>query len=193
MRHLLLLLAVVAGAQAQFGVAGSSGVDADSGIAYALLSVNGRLVGVGAVTGAVPPRLTAQCTKTPDGKSHFEVLADFGGVASIVYVAPWKPTKDRPNRPILQKPQLTMEFLGYTKVKPVKRQWESIPGLDGEWRYATPGLRSANMEEVMFYLQYLRALPTLRLTLPGKATAEWETTGWQAAVKAEPLCAASGL
>jgi hypothetical protein len=47
------------------------------------------------------------------------------------------------------------------------------------------------MEQVAFYLHYLRALPTLRLTLPGKAAAEWETTRWQAAVKAEPLCASS--
>ena len=48
------------------------------------------------------------------------------------------------------------------------------------------------MEEVTFYLQYLKALPTLRLTT-GTYAAQFETTPWVKAVHDEPLCAASGL
>lgn len=174
------------------------GVDAGSGIAYVLLSTDGRLVGADATsrTGAVP-RLTAQCTKTPEGKLRFELLADFGGVESVAYIAPWKQAQNRTYPPPLETSQATMEFLGYTKVKPVKRQWDAMPELQGEWKYAEPGIRSRNLEETAYYLQYLRALPTLRLTLAARdakpSTAEWETAKWQAAVKAEPLCAASGL
>ena len=86
-----------------------------------------------------------------------------------------------------------MEFLGYTKVKPVKRQWEYLLQPFGELRYATPGMSSANMEPITFYLQYLKALPTLRLTTPDKRTLEFETTAWQQALKADPLCHASTL
>jgi hypothetical protein len=197
MRQLLLLIAVWAAAQTPAGPAKSSGVDAASGNAYALISTEGRLVGVDAPPPGAAPRLTAQCAKTPEGKFRFEMLAAFGGVEPVTYVAPWKPAKDQAYPPPVETQLATMEFLGYTKVKPVKRQWDALPQLPGEWKYATPGLRSRNLEEVAFYLQYLRALPTLRLTFPGKAgklaTAEWETTKWQAAVKAEPLCAASGL
>ena len=94
--------------------------------------------------------------------------------------------------PSLIKVNGTLEFLGYTRVRPVKRQWEYLRDLAGELRYATPGSRSSNMEEVMFYLQYLKALPTLRLTVAGRGSEEFETTHWQAAAKAEPLCHASG-
>ncbi len=173
------------------GPAVVAGIDAGSGIAYTLISVDGKLLQAAAP--AVPPRLTAQCTRGADGKLRFELLADFGGVETIAYYPPWKPTKEISVRPPVQKTIVTMDFLGYMKVKPVKRQWEYLHELPQEMMYATPGFRSANMEEVMFYLQYMRALPTLRLTVPGKGTVEFETTKWQAAVKAEPMCHASGL
>jgi hypothetical protein len=194
-----ILVGVVLGVALQSGTTPANevkrvaGVDAGSGIGYALISVDGRLVGTDGVSGAAPPRLTAQCTKTPAGKVGFELLADFGGVESISYIAPWKSTPNELFPPRVATASVTMEFLGYTNVKPVKRQWNALPEVPGEWKYATPGLDSKNLEQVMFYLQYLRALPTLRLTLPGKATAEWDTAKWQAAVKAEPLCGASGL
>lgn len=63
--------------------------------------------------------------------------------------------------------------------------------LPGEMRYAQPGKSSSNLEEVTFYLQYMRSLPVLRLTVPGKGRAEWETSQWQAAIHGESLCAAS--
>ena len=83
--------------------------------------------------------------------------------------------------------------MGTRRVKPVKRQWDVLAGMPDELRYAAPGKDSRNMEEVSYYLQYLRSLPTLRLTVQGKGVAEWETAKWQQAVHAEALCGASGL
>jgi len=183
------LLAGVAAASAQ------TGTDAASGIEWTLISMSGKVVGMGAAETA--PRLTAQCTKDPKGKLRFELLADVGDVPEVRFVPPFKPTKDDLFPPNLPRAAVTMEFLGYRKVKPVKRQWVAIDGLAGEWKYATPGASSGNMEEVVFYLQYLKALPTLRLSLPDKAgkpvVVEFDTTSWQAKVKADPLCWASAL
>ncbi len=75
----------------------------------------------------------------------------------------------------LQRFQLTMDFLGYTHVTPVKRQWETLRQSFGELRYTTPGLGSANMEPIAFYLQYLKALPTLRITGPQQGVVQFET------------------
>ena len=167
------------------------GVDAGSGIQYALISLDGRLVG--SASEVIPaPRLTAQCMKMPSGKLKFELLADFGGVPETQFDAPWKPSPEENFAPRRDKAQVTMEFLGYTKVKPVKRQWDYLLGSAGEMRYAPPGMSSANMEEIAYYLQYVRSLPTLRLTV-GTRTAEWETSKWQVALHQEPLCGAGGF
>ncbi len=176
--------------EASGSIARKVGVDADSGIAYTMLSMSGRSV---AATEGTPPRLTAVCTRGSGGKLRFELLADVGGGAELAFYPPWKATKDSLYPPRLEKAQVVMEFLGYTKVKPVKREWEYIPTITGEMRYATPGIATSNLEQVMFYLQYLRALPTLRLTVPGKGVVEFETAKWQEAVRAEPLCRSSGL
>lgn len=170
-----------------------SGIESDSGIFWVLLSVNARPPAGASLKAEQPARLTAQCTKNPAGKLKFELLADFGGVPELRFVPPWKPATPQDFPPRLQHVQITMEFLGYMKVKPVKRQWVEVDGLSGEWRYLTPGLDSSNMEEIRFYLQYLRALPTLGLTLPGRGVAQWETTAWQEAIHGEPLCAKGAL
>ena len=86
---------------------------------------------------------------------------------------------------------MMMEFLGYTKVKPMKRQWERVLQPDGQLRYTEPGL-GRNLEEVSYFFQYLRALPTLRLT-ETTHTASFLTTALQAQLHKEPLCTASGL
>ena len=189
------LLAMATSACAQAGL--SSGTDPESGIAWAFVSVDGRVVA--GEQGEHPPRLTAQCTKDAKCKLKFELLADVGDVPEVRFVPPFKPRGTQLFPPDLPKAIVTMEFRGYVKVKPVKRQWVGIDGLAGEWKYATPGGHSSNMEEVMFYLQYLKALPTLRLTLPSASgsgkpvVAEFETASWQAKVRAEPLCWASAL
>jgi hypothetical protein len=84
-----------------------------------------------------------------------------------------------------------MEFLGYTKVKPVKRQWERVLQPDGQLRYTQPG-GGPNLEEVSYFFQYLRALPTLRLT-DITHTASFQTSALQSQLHKEPLCTASGL
>ena len=78
-----------------------------------------------------PPPLIAQCTSSASGKLTFELLANFGGVTDTTYYPPWRPSKDDLYPPRLKKPNLTMEFLGYTHVKPVKRQWEALVGSAG--------------------------------------------------------------
>jgi hypothetical protein len=85
-----------------------------------------------------------------------------------------------------------MEFLGYTKVKPMKRQWEHVVQPAGQLRYNNPGGGSTNLEDAAYLFQYLRSLPTLRIT--GEAhTASFLTDALQAQLRKEPLCGASGL
>jgi hypothetical protein len=174
-----VLLASASSQTAADGLAVLSGRDADSGIAYALISL--------------------ECTKNAAGKLRFELLVDAGDVPELRFVPPWKPTRSDQFPPAVAKATVTMEFLGYTKVKPVKRVWTAIDGLPGEWKYAAPGIASANMEEIAYYMQYLKALPTLRLTFPATGagqpplTLEFETAKWQQKLKAEPLCGASAL
>ncbi len=170
-----------------------AGRDAGSGIDYVLLPEYGRRISGTPNPHEPAPRLTAQCTRRPNGSLRFELLADAGTTVPPSYYPPWHQTKDDLYPPNLEKVAVTMEFLGYTKVKPVKRQWVRLQEQPEELRYNTPGADSSNLEEIAFYLQYLRALPTLRLTIPGQAAIEFDTAGWLARVKAEPLCHASGL
>ena len=174
-----------------------SGVDPASSSAYVLIAVEGRLVETPGVAPGTNPRLIAQCSKNAAGRLKFELLAIEGGnskgASVLAFQGPWRAGQGELFAPKLAKVQVKMEFLGYVKVNPVKRQWENPLGTQGLIRYATPGMASSNMEEIAFYLQYLRSLPKLRLTVPGKGAEEFETTQWQAEVKAEPLCKASGL
>jgi hypothetical protein len=139
------------------------------------------------------PMLIAQCTKEASGRLAFELLANFGGVADLAYYPPWRPANSRDLfPPRLEKPMMTMEFLGYTRVKPVKRQWEALLQPVGQYRYNPPSGGSSNMEDSMYYLRFLVALPTLRLTLANKA-AEFRTTPLLDQIRKEPLCKASLL
>jgi hypothetical protein len=139
------------------------------------------------------PMLIAQCTRGASGKLAFELLANFGGVDDLAYYPPWTPADSHDLfPPQLQKPNMTMEFLGYTHVKPVKRQWEALLQPVGQYRYNPPSGGSANMEDSTYYLRYLLALPTLHLTLMEK-TAEFRTTPLLDQIRREPLCKASLL
>ena len=62
----------------------------------------------------------------------------------------------------------------------------------GQYRYNPPGGGSANLEEIIYYLRYLVALPTLRLTL-GNRSVEFMTSPLLAEIRKEPLCRAAGL
>ena len=181
------------------GVSRLDGTDEDSGMAYALITLEGHpasAAGASLAAGPAldpPPRLTAQCTRTAD-KWKYELLVDLGGGPMLAYVPPWQPGHGSLFDPRLKQVMGTMDFLGYTKVKPVKRQFDVLEGsLAGELRYSTPGRATSNLEPIAFYMQYLKALPTLRVTVPGRGAVEFETMAWQAAVRAEPLCRVSGL
>ena len=139
------------------------------------------------------PTLIAQCTLRPNGKSYFELFANFGGATDLAFYPPWTPTsKQDLFPPRTDKVTLTMDFLGYTHVKPVRRQWEMPVQTPGQYRYNPPGSGSANLEEITYYLRYLLALPTLRLTLDNRS-ADFLTTPLLNEIRKEPLCHAANL
>jgi hypothetical protein len=144
-------------------------------------------------TPSLPPTLIAQCTLRPDGKSYFELFANFGDATDLAFYPPWNPTsKQDLFPPRTEKATFTMEFLGYTRVKPVRRQWEIPIQTPGQYRYNSPGAGSANLEEITYYLRYLLSLPTLRLTLDNRS-ADFLTTPLLNEIRKEPLCRAASL
>jgi hypothetical protein len=173
-------------------LARTEGIDAASGIAYTRLYISDKPSPDATTLDLTQPTLTVQCTKRPNGKLSFELFINFGGVTDTSFYPPFKPTEDAPFPPATAKAIYTMEFLGYTKVKPMKRQWEHVVQPAGQLRYNNPGGGSTNLEEAAYFFQYLRSLPTLRIT--GEAhTASFLTDGLQAQLRKEPLCGASGL
>jgi hypothetical protein len=182
------------------GVARLNGKDDASGIAYTRLFLTTAPPPAAPIAGSPPlpavdlslPTLTAQCTQAPNGKLRFELFVNFGNVSDPAFYPPWHETKDSLFPPQTEKIVLTLEFLGYTKVKPLKRQFEKASQPSGQLRYNSPGNRSSNMEEAAYYLQYLRALPTLHISGPGQ-TATFLTAPLLAQIHNEPLCHASGI
>ncbi len=178
-------------------LARTDGIDASSGIAYTRLYLSTEPPATSAAATPSPtldlsqPTLTVQCTRRPNGKFYFELFVNFGGVTDTSYYHPWVPADGGEFAPPTTKLTLTMDFLGYTHVKPVKRQWERVLQPNGQLRYTPPGA-DANLEPISYYFQYLHALPTLRITGDGH-TATFLTTALQAQLHKEPLCAASGL
>ena len=175
------------------GVDRLAGTEGTSRIQYVRLILMGSLRGNPAEPPVPPPTLIAQCTLRPNGRSYFELFANFGGATDLAYYPPWTPsTKNDLFPPITQKVTITMNFLGYKPVKPARRQWEIPIQTPGQYRYNPPGGGSSNMEEITYYLRYLLALPTLRLTLNDQS-ADYMTTPLLDAIRKEPLCRASGL
>jgi hypothetical protein len=195
----LLLLAACGVAQAQLitvvpGLARSEGIDAPSNIRYTRLFLT-------AVANSADkpdafdlsrPTMTAQCSQMPSGKQRFEIFVNFGGVTDSNFYPPFVPTQDQHFPPTRGNINLTMNFLGYTKVKPFKRQFEKVEQPEGQLLYKNPGSSSSNLEEFAWFIQMLRALPTLRLTDNDRAI-EFLTTPLLAQLQKEPLCKASGL
>jgi hypothetical protein len=180
------------------GVERLAGTEPSSKIQYARLFLNGSLHG--AAKGVAeppapssPPMLIAQCTLTPGGRYGFELFANFGGATDLAFYPPWVPaTPQDIFPPRTQKVTITMDFLGYTHVKPLHRQWEVPVQTPGQYRFNPPGRESPNLEEIAYDLRYLLALPTLRLTLDGRS-AEFLTTPLLDEIRKEPLCRAAGL
>jgi hypothetical protein len=169
----------------------SAGVDAASGISYVRLYLNGMDAPDASGFELMRPTLTAQCTKHADGKLLFELFANFGNVTDATFYPPWKPGSGDLFPPRTTKAKYTMEFLGYRKMSPVKREFEHVMAPKGQLRYNPPGGGSGNMEPIAYFLQYLKALPTLRLSGEGHS-ASWLATPLLNQLHNEPLCVASG-
>jgi hypothetical protein len=190
------LLSVALAADAQIsslapGLRRIAGTDPASGIAYARLLLEGRLLSAEQQP-TPPPTLTAQCTQQLNGKLFFELFANYGGVEDTAFHRPWQTSDGGVFAPATVKVKISMEFLGYTHVKPVIRQWEKLDAPAGQFRYNPPSRASSNMEDSTYYLQYLKALPTLRLTYDRK-TVEFLTGPLLDQIRKEPLCRASHL
>jgi hypothetical protein len=178
------------------GIDRLTGQETTSHIQYVRLVLAGSLrtsAPTDASTPSSAPTLIAQCTLRPNGKSYFELFANFGGATDLAYYPPWTPASGQDLfPPRTDKVTLTMDFLGYTHVKPVRRQWEIPVQTPGQYRYNPPGGGSANLEEITYYLRYLLALPTFRLTL-GNRSADFLTTPLLDEIRKEPLCHAAAL
>jgi hypothetical protein len=175
------------------GVNRISGLEATSKIHYVRLILSGSHTPSLGDSPDPAPTLIAQCTLKPNGKSSFELFANFGGATDLTFYPPWTPTSTHDLfPPRTEKVNLTMEFLGYTHVKPVRRQWEIPIQTPDQYRYNPPGGGSANLEEITYYLRYLIALPTLRLTLDNRS-ADFLTTPLLDEIRKEPLCRAAAL
>ena len=197
---------VIAHAHAQLpgfapNMARVDGTEPSSGISYTRLFIGEQSAPAPAVANPASgqaldlsrPILTAECTRRPDAKYFFDLFINFGGVTDTAYYPPWKPANaDDLFPPVTAKTTLTLEFLGYTKYKPVKAQFEYVVSPQNQMRYNSPSLQSKNLEPITFYLQVLRALPTLRVTSEGRV-ASFFMTPLITQLHAEPLCRASGL
>jgi hypothetical protein len=178
------------------GVISISGLELTSNIHYVRLILSGSLHTPSTADSPAPspgPTLIAQCTLKPNGKSSFELFANFGGATDLAFYPPWTPTSQQDLfPPRTDKVNMTMEFLGYMHVKPVRRQWEIPVQTPGQYRYNPPGGGSANLEEITYYLRFMVALPTLRLTLNNRS-ADFLTTPLLDEVRKEPLCRPAAL
>ena len=184
------------------GLARLQGHDAASGIDYTRLFLTTAPPPPAPTAGGAPvplpspdltlPTLAAQCTRTPAGKLKFDLFVNFGNVTDTAFYPPWHYTPEDRYPPNYEKITLTMEFLGYTKVKPVKHQFERLPQPSAQLHYNTPGLGSSNLEEITFYFRYLRALPTLHISSPTQ-TATFQTEPLLAQIRKEPLCLVPGI
>jgi hypothetical protein len=178
------------------GIDRIAGQEPTSQIQYVRLTLPGTLRLPTAVDSSAPspsPTLIAQCTLRPNGKSYFELFANFGRTTDLAFYPPWTRTPQGDLfPPPTEKVIMTMDFLGYTHVKPIRRQWEIPVQTPGQYRYNPPGSGSSNLEEIAYYLRYLLALPTLRLWL-GNNSADFLTTPLLNEIRKEPLCRAASL
>ena len=174
-----------------------SGTESTSGIQYLRLVMPGTLIPATADApkaekSAQAPIVMVQCTRRPNGKFYFDLFTRFEGEPDLTFYPPWKPTGPNDFPPRTQKVTITMDFLGYTHVKPAKKQWEIPIETPGQYRYNQPGFGSSNMEDLSYYFQYLIALPTLRLTLD-RQSAEFTMAPLLEQIRNEPMCVASRL
>ena len=168
----------------------ADGVDARSGTAYTRLYLVSE--GAGAFDTA-RPMLTVDCTRRQDGKYGFGMALHYNGTTDTGFHAIRSLHAGQPHfEHTDDQREVTLEFLGYTRVKPLKRQFLLVSEPAGALVYNPPGLHSYNLEDASYPFQYLRALPTFRTTYSGW-TVTFETEPLLAQISKEPLCAASHL
>jgi len=134
------------------------GVDPGSGVQYVRLLLS--LPQDPSSSAAPPPRFTVECSVN-HGKRALAWFVSFGGVEGYAFEPPFHPTQSDLFPPQYPSVNLKMSFEGYTKSKPFARSWSVLPS--GELRYRNPGLDSPNMESARYFMQFLAALPGLRL------------------------------
>lgn len=174
-------------------LARTEGTEAISAISFTRLYLSAQTDSPPQTFSLGQPTLTIQCTVAPHDKYKFEVFINYGGITDTTFYPPWRPVNEQDLfPPRTDKTTVTMEFLGYTRVKPVRRQFEFVIHPTGQLRYNNPSSGSPNMEEIAYYFQYLRALPTLRVSYASH-TATFLTEPLLAQIRKEPLCKASGL
>jgi hypothetical protein len=134
------------------------GADADSGTHYVRLSVWSAVSGTEA---EMAPRFTIEC-RDVKGKHDLLWFLSFGGVPVQPFMPPFKPSQSALFPPDYHKVKLKMDFEGYMRTKPSTRAWEELPS--GEFRFCNAGIGCPNMETARYYMSFLNALPTLRIS-----------------------------
>jgi hypothetical protein len=163
------------------------GVDASSGIHYVRLILSLPLV---ETSTQAPPRFILECTESK-GKRDLAWFVSFGGVTSVNFTPPFRPTQAEPFPPRNPSANLRMTFEGYMKWKPSVRSWEVLPS--GELRYRNPGLESPNVDGPRFFLPYLNSLPGLRIGYAKRSVADspdllFQTLTMLDELKKNPAC-----
>jgi hypothetical protein len=134
------------------------GTDTDSGTHYVRLSISSP------VSGRPPelaPRFTLEC-RDVKGKHDLLWFLSFGGVPIQPFQPPFKPSHGAPFPPVYHMVKLKMDFEGYMRTKPYTKAWEELNS--GELRFCNAGIECPNMETARFYMSFLNALPTLRIS-----------------------------
>ncbi len=134
------------------------GTDAGSGTHYVRLSVSSSGSGT---QPDLPPRFTLEC-RDVKGKHDLIWFLSFGGVPAQPFEPPFKPSQDDPFPPSYHMVKLKMNFEGYMRTKPFTKAWEELPS--GEFRFCNSSIACPNMETARFYMAFLNALPTLRIS-----------------------------
>jgi hypothetical protein len=174
-------------------LARSEGVDTSTSTSFSRLYLTAQTDPPPAQFDLASPTLTIQCTRRPGDKYFVELFVNFGGITDTAFYPPWRPADDTDLfPPRTEKVSITLEFLGYTHVKPVRREFEFVTAPIGQLRYNPPSGGSHNLEEIVYYFQYLRALPTFHISYSGH-TATFLTEPLLAQIRKEPLCRASHL
>jgi hypothetical protein len=139
------------------------GTDPGSGIHWVRIAVNATSP---AAAPAQAGHFILECRETR-GKREVDWYVSFGFIPVQSFDPPFKATKDNPFPPSNPIVKLKMSFEGYMKTKPFTRAWEGLPS--GEYRYCNSSMGCSNLDQARFYMSYVNALPTLRISFAKKS------------------------